>query len=96
MLDGGGGDDLIWGDRGSDTISGGAGADLLGLHTWSGVDRVTDFNRAEGDQVRVEAGATYTVSQVGADVVINVTGGAQMVLVGVQLSNLDTGWIVSV
>jgi hypothetical protein len=33
------------------------------------------------------------VSQVGADTVIDMTGGGQMVLVGVQASTLTTGWI---
>ena len=33
------------------------------------------------------------VAQVGADTVINMTGGGQMVLVGVQLSTLPDGWI---
>ena len=54
--------------------------------------RVIDFNRADGDRVNLLPGTTYTVSQQGADVVID-TGGGRMVLVGVQLSSLDAGWI---
>jgi len=92
-LSAGGGKDLIWGDRGNDTIEGGAGADLFSVFGEAGIDRVLDFNRAEGDRVHVEAGYTYTTAQVGADVVISVSGGAQMTLVGVQLSALTGDWI---
>ena len=52
-----------------------------------------DFNIAEGDRVMLDPGTTYAVSQVGADTVIDMGGGNQMVLVGVQLSSLTSGWI---
>jgi beta-glucanase (GH16 family)/Ca2+-binding RTX toxin-like protein len=86
------GDDFISGDRGDDTLAGGGGADIF--HTWNeaGGDRVLDFNRAEGDRVNVLPGTQYSVSQVGADVVID-SGGGRMVLVNVQLSSLTPGWI---
>ena len=91
-LAGGAGDDFISGDRGEDTESGGAGADLF--HFWqdAGVDRVLDFNAAEGDRVMLDPGTVYTVHQAGADIVID-AGDAEMVLVGVQLSSLPSGWI---
>jgi hypothetical protein len=54
---------------------------------------VIDFNRAEGDRVFLDPGTTYTVSQVGADTVIDMGAGNQMILVGVQLSTLAPGWI---
>jgi len=38
-------------------------------------------------------GTTFSVSQVGADTVIDMGGGDEMILVGVQLSSLHTGWI---
>ncbi len=90
------GDDWLSGDRGDDTIWGGGGADSF--HTWGAgdLDRVMDFNRAEGDRVLVSEGATYSFAQVGADLVINVGGGAQMVLVGVSAASLTDGWIVSI
>jgi len=93
ILTGGGGDDWLAGDRGSDTITGGAGADVF--HTWAeaGTDRVLDFNATEGDRVNLLPGTAYTVAQVGADTVIDMGAGSQMVLVGVQLSSLPTGWI---
>jgi hypothetical protein len=43
--------------------------------------------------VLVDAGSAYTLSQVAADTVISMGGGNQMILVGVQLSSLTTGWI---
>jgi Ca2+-binding RTX toxin-like protein len=87
------GDDWLAGDRGADTVTGGGGADIF--HTWSeaGLDRVTDFNRVDGDRVNVLPGSSYTVSQVGADTVIDLGGGNQMILVGVSMSSLTPGWI---
>lgn len=87
-VSGGAGDDWLWGDRGSDTISGGAGADIFHSFSGAGLDRVTDFSLAEGDRVQLDPGSTYTVKQVGADTVIDLGGGDQMVLVGVQASTL--------
>lgn len=93
---GGAGNDFLSGDRGADTLTGGAGADTFHSFAGAGLDRVTDFNRAEGDRVLVFTGQTYTVTQSGADVVIDLGGGSQMVLVGVQQSSLTEGWIVAV
>ena len=59
----------------------------------AGIDRVLDFNLAEGDRVMLDPGTTFTVSQVGADTVIDMGGGNQMILVGVQMSTLTPGWI---
>jgi serralysin len=94
VLNGGAGDDfIITGDRGDDTITGGAGADRFRTFNQTGIDRVTDFNAAEGDRVTVDPGSAYTLSQVGADTVIDMGGGNQMILVGVTLSTLPVGWI---
>jgi Ca2+-binding RTX toxin-like protein len=90
---GGAGDDFVSGDRGNDTVAGGAGADLIHGSQDAGIDRVVDFNLAEGDRVMLDPGTTYTVSQVGADTVIDMGGGHQMILVGVQFSTLTPGWI---
>ena len=94
VIAGGAGDDWLSGDLGNDTLSGGAGADTFHTFANSGVDLVTDFNRAEGDRVVVDAGATFTVSQVGSDVVIDMGGGSKMILAGVAMSSLSDGWIV--
>ena len=91
---GGSGNDFISGDRGNDTMSGGAGADLFHSSQDAGIDKVLDFHLSEGDRVELDPGTTYTVSQVGADTVIDMTGGNQMILVGVQMSTLTgTNWI---
>jgi Ca2+-binding RTX toxin-like protein len=90
---GGAGNDFMSGDRGDDTATGGTGADIFNSFGEAGTDRVTDFNRAEGDRVRLEPGSTWTVSQVGADTVVDITGGGKVILVGVALSSLTDGWI---
>ncbi len=90
---GGAGNDFISGDRGNDTESGGAGADTFHGSQDAGIDRVIDFNLAEGDKVMLDPGTTFTVSQVGSDTVIDMGGGNQMILVGVQMSTLPPGTI---
>ncbi|WP_374471143.1 hypothetical protein [Phenylobacterium sp.] len=92
---GGIGNDWLSGDRGDDTLTGGVGADTFHAFAESGLDRVVDFSIAEGDRVQLLPGAVYTVAQVGADTVVDLGGGGQLVLVGVQLSSLPTGWILS-
>ncbi|MBX3485283.1 PQQ-dependent sugar dehydrogenase [Phenylobacterium sp.] len=93
LLFGGAGNDFISGDRGDDTATGGAGADIFNSFGDAGLDRITDFNRAEGDRIRLDPGSTYTVAQEGADTVVSITGGARVVLAGVQLSSLTGDWI---
>jgi serralysin len=97
-ISGGAGDDFISGDRGADTESGGAGADIFHTSQDAGIDRVLDFNLAEGDRVQLDPGTTFTVKQVGADTVIDMGPSAtgapnEMILVGVQASTLTPGWI---
>lgn len=93
VLSGGAGNDFLSGDRDNDTITGGSGADIFSTHGEAGIDRVTDFNRAEGDRVMLTPGTQYTVAQVGADTVISMTGGGQMTLVNVQMTSLTGDWI---
>lgn len=92
-LAGGAGNDWLSGDRGDDAITGGRGADLFHTFGDAGADVVTDFSAAEGDRVLLDPGTQYTVAQVGADTVVSMVGGGQMVLVGVPLSSLTPGWI---
>jgi serralysin len=73
--------------------TGASSADLFHGSQDAGIDRVLDFNLAAGDRVFLDPGTTYTLSQVGADTVIDMGGGHQMILVGVQLSTLTPGWI---
>jgi Ca2+-binding RTX toxin-like protein len=93
VVRGGAGDDFVSGDKGDDTMSGGTGADSFHTFGDAGVDRVLDFSLAEGDRVQLDPGTQFTVSQSGADTVINMTGGGQMILVGVSMSTLTPGWI---
>ena len=87
------GDDWLSGDRGADTLSGGPGADIFHVFADAGLDRVTDFSATEGDRIQLEPGASYSVAQSGADTVVTLAGGAQMVLVGVAMSSLTGQWI---
>lgn len=89
----GGGADLIWGDRGNDTISGGAGADAFHFFAGAGLDRVLDFNAAEGDRVILDGAPAYTLRQSGADTIVDLGAGDQLVLVGVSQASLPPGWI---
>jgi beta-glucanase (GH16 family) len=93
VLTGGDGDDWLSGDRGNDTVAGGAGADIFHGFSDAGLDVVTDFNRAQGDRVLLDPGTAYTLSQQGADTVIDMGGGNEMILKGVQLASLSSGWI---
>jgi serralysin len=93
VMFGGAGDDWLSGDRGDDTITGGVGADTFHTFAEAGIDRVLDFNIGEGDRVMLDPGTVYTVSQVGADTVIDMGSGNQMVLVGVTAASLPEGWI---
>jgi Ca2+-binding RTX toxin-like protein len=94
-LAGGGGDDWLSGDLGGDTISGGAGADIFHSFGATGLDRITDFDAAEGDRIQLDPGTTYSADQAGADVVIALSGGGQVVLAGVSLASLTGEWIFS-
>jgi Ca2+-binding RTX toxin-like protein len=91
-LTGGAGDDWISGDRGDDTMAGGAGSDIFHTFNGAGLDVVTDFTPGQ-DRVQLDPGTTYTVKQVGFDVVIDMGSGDQMILKGISIDNLPTGWI---
>ena len=93
VINGGAGDDWLSGDRDNDTLTGGLGADTFHTFGDAGLDMVTDFSVAQGDRVQLDPGTQYTVLQQGADTVINMAGGGQMVLVGVSLGSLAAGWI---
>jgi len=93
VLHGGAGADYLSGDRDNDTITGGEGGDIFHTFGDAGIDRVTDFNLAQGDRVMLDPGTQFTMAQVGADTVISMTGGGQMILVGVAMTALTGGWI---
>jgi len=95
VLSGGAGDDYLTGDLGNDTLTGGAGADTFRAFAGGGHDVITDFNAAEGDRIALDPGTGYTATQVGADVVLDLGGGAQTILKNVQIASLTSGWIVA-
>ncbi|MBL8556278.1 MAG: right-handed parallel beta-helix repeat-containing protein [Phenylobacterium sp.] len=93
LLFGGAGDDYLSGDRGSDTLTGGAGADTFHAFGEAGLERIADFSFAEGDRLVLDFGTTYSLAQSGADTIVSLGGGGQVVLAGVALSSLGAGWI---
>ncbi|HEX2559514.1 M57 family metalloprotease [Phenylobacterium sp.] len=88
------GDDWLIGDRGNDQLTGGVGADTFQIAAFGGVDRVTDFNAAQGDRA-VISGSTFTVAQQGTDTVINLASGDQLILANVTVSSLPAGSILA-
>jgi Ca2+-binding RTX toxin-like protein len=92
LVAGGDGNDVVMGDVGADTLSGGAGADIFNAQG-GGMDRIADFNPADGDRILLDAGATWSVAQVGADTVVTWNNG-QIVLANVQAASLTGDWIV--
>lgn len=95
-LQGDAGSDFLAGDRGDDTVVGGDGGDLFHSFAGAGLDRVLDFDFAEGDRVLLETGTVFSLAQEGGDTVVIMGGGAdRLILVGVELSGLGEGWIVA-
>ena len=92
-LSGGDGDDFMSGDRGNDTLYGGQGADRFNTFGDAGIDRVMDFNSAQGDRVQFEGATPYALRFEGGDTVIDMGGGNQMILVGVTQASLGD-WLV--
>lgn len=102
IVRGGQGDDLVRGDEGRDTLSGdlgndtldgGLGADLFLSFATTGLDKIIGFNAGEGDRLQLEPGTTFTLSQEGADVLVNLGFTNRIIIEGVQLSLLPDGWI---
>jgi serralysin len=90
---GGAGNDWLSGDRGGDAVSGGPGADIFHSSSGAGIDRIVDFSLAEGDRVLLDPGTAYTLRQSGADTIVDMGNGDQVILVGVQLTSLTGNWI---
>jgi Ca2+-binding RTX toxin-like protein len=82
------------GDRGNDTVTGGAGADTFYVFAGSAIDRVTDFSSASGDRVMLDKGQAYTLSYTSEGAVIDLGNGDQMILVGVTSSTLGD-WLLA-
>ena len=93
VITGGAGNDFISGDLGNDTETGGAGADIFHGSPNVGVDQINDFSYAQGDRVELDPGTTYTLSQIGANTVIQMSTGGEMILMNTTLANLPSDWI---
>lgn len=94
VIDAGPGDDWVAGGRDDDRLTGGSGADTFNSFAGAGVDVVTDFDVAQGDRVRIDAGVAFTVRQEGPDTVVEMDG-ARLVLSGVRADSLGPGSIAS-
>lgn len=94
VLSGDEGDDWLSGDRGADNITGGLGADIFYSFAGAGLDLITDFNRAQGDRIQLDPGETYSVYQSGANAIIDLGGGDQIILAGVNVSALTGDWVI--
>jgi Ca2+-binding RTX toxin-like protein len=94
VIVGGSGNDYISGDRGNDTETGGGGADIFHGSQTIGVDQITDFNYAQGDRVELDPGTiVQSMTQVGANTVVDLGNGSEMILQNTQLSTLPSDWI---
>lgn len=94
VLSGDDGNDWLAGDRGADNITGGLGADIFYSFTGAGSDLITDFNRAQGDRVQLDAGETYSLYQSGTSAIIDLGGGDQIILAGVNITTLTGDWLI--
>jgi Ca2+-binding RTX toxin-like protein len=93
VIVGGSAGDFISGDRGSDTLTGGGGADIFHTFSGAGADLVTDFSLAQGDRVQIDAGTTFTISQSGADAIVILASGDELILQNVQAASLPAGTV---
>lgn len=93
-VNGDAGDDLLSGDRGDDLLFGGAGADRFVLKAEGGTDWVGDFNPGEGDRIRLDAGAAYTVTASDGQAMVVLSTGDAIGLAGVPTAAFSADWIV--
>ena len=68
-LNGGFGNDQLTGGKGADALTGGIGADVFIFGIAEGVDRVVDFNLAEGDRLRLDDALWGNASLRAVDIV---------------------------
>jgi hypothetical protein len=89
--------DILAGDSNANVLTGGAGADTFVFGPGGGADEVTDFSHAQGDKLDLSAfrASVHSLSdllarttQMGANAVIDLGGGASITLDNVQKSAL--------
>jgi len=93
MVFGDAGNDRLSGDLGDDVLVGGPGADQFLFRAGSGLDRVADFNPAEGDRIVLPGGTAYTLVDVNGEAVLDLGGGDRLTLTAVGFSSFNTGWV---
>ena len=71
-----------------------AGADLFVFGGEAGVAPILDFNAADGDMLQFAAGTTVTVAQTDAGLLLDLSGGATVTLIGA--TSLDTSSVLFV
>jgi len=91
-LFGAAGTDILKGGKGRDTLNGGAGADIFAFKGIKdeGVDTVSDFQDGV-DVLQIKGGnfAGLEISQSRADTRITLSGGTEIVLLGIDQSQID-------
>lgn len=103
-LYGGVANDTLSGGTGNDRLTGGAGADVFVFGRGDAADRVTDFNRAEGDRLRLDPdlwSGTLTARQVvdrfarvaSGDLVLDFGSGDTLTLEGITTTSGLSGAI---
>jgi serralysin len=89
-LIGNGGDDTLTGGAGDDQVSGGAGGDTFLFSVGGGKDVVTDF--AAGEAVTISGyDSAQSISQVGSDVVVALSGNDQITFQNTDLATVQAG-----
>ena len=89
------GNDWLSGDLGNDTLTGGTGADRFLFRPDGGVDWVTDFRAVTGDRIQLAPDVSYTIVTEQGQAVVDLAGGARIVLVGVTVAQMGD-WLVVV
>ncbi len=93
LISGGAGADWLSGDRGADTLVGGAGCDVFHSFGGADLDVILDFRFDEGDRLRLDLGSIWRISQLDADTVVDLDGGARIILLGINSASLPGDWI---
>lgn len=90
VINGGTGDDTIVGGAGNDTLTGGDGNDTFVFHISDGQDTITDFTA--GDILRfIDYGAAQSITQSGADVIVQLSSTDEVTLLNTTVSVVIAG-----
>lgn len=79
VISAGNDDDLIWGGTGNDTF-------IIAQGARSSHDTIFDWN--VGDKIDVQRGGSWTVTQIGPDVQVALSGGPIIDILGVNITDV--------